>query len=51
MKSEIPKIVEAMKNEQLEREDNDNNVNKTVSDEFSRYVKYFKLKIIHVNIK
>lgn len=27
-----------MKNEQLEREDGDNNINKTISDEFSRYI-------------
>lgn len=34
--SEVPKIVEQMKNEQIEREEGDNHINKSVIDEFTK---------------
>ena len=36
LESEVPKIVEQMKGEQIDREDGDTNVNKTISDEFNK---------------
>ncbi len=36
LESEVPKIVDQMKTEQMEREDSDNHINKVVNDEFSK---------------
>jgi hypothetical protein len=36
LESEVPKIVEQMKNEQIDREDSDININNAVSDEFNK---------------
>jgi hypothetical protein len=36
LESEVPKIVEQMKGEQIDREEGDTNVNKTISDEFNK---------------
>ena len=38
LESEVPKIVDQMKNEQSEREDGDNHIIKTMSDEFNKYL-------------
>ena len=34
--SEVPKIVDQMKCEQIEREESDNHINKAVNDEFTK---------------
>lgn len=36
LESEVPKIVDQMKGEQMEREEGDNNINKVISDEFTK---------------
>jgi hypothetical protein len=36
LESEVPKIVDQMKSEQLDREEGDNHINKVVSDEFTK---------------
>ena len=36
LETEIPKIVDQLRNEQLDREDRDNDISKLVSDEFNR---------------
>jgi hypothetical protein len=36
LESEVPKIVDQMKNEQIDREDGDNQINKVINDEFAK---------------
>lgn len=36
LESEVPKIIEQMKNEQIDREDSDNNINNVITDEFNK---------------
>ena len=36
LESEVPKIIEQMKNEQIDREETDNNINNAVTDEFNK---------------
>ncbi len=38
LESEVPKIIEQMKNEQIDREDSDSNINNVISDEFNKFI-------------
>jgi hypothetical protein len=36
LESEVPKIIEQMKNEQIDREDSDSNINNVITDDFNK---------------